>query len=111
MVIAFFDLEICEARLWTLLELNDMNENQEGGAEVLAMETSEEFLQMRKNKKVFSEVMVGLFLERIVGVSTYKAKMKAGVTVSQTATVSDEALVLLLIENNEELWMEQGKHK
>jgi hypothetical protein len=63
----------------------------------------EQFLQLRKNRKAF-QFFCEKFLSVVVGKNKWKDGRLFHHKVSKVATVSDEAMALLHLENNFDRW-------
>ena len=70
----------------------------------------DDFLQLRKNPRVF-EMLVTTFIPHVIGRGErFYKKERCKKLIREIVSVSDEAFVLLAIENSEDKWIEMAKH-
>jgi hypothetical protein len=69
--------------------------------------TMDNFLEMRKGNHKAFRFFCEQFLSIVVGETRFKNGMRMKKPVSEIATISDEAMALLIIENHYNVWMRQ----
>ena len=84
----------------------DPNSEEEQARQDQWFRTLEDFQALRKKKETFKH-FCEQFLSIVVGVVTWRQQSLVK-NVSQIATVSDEAFVLLCLENNWDKWVQIG---